>query len=149
MLFRGNVDLAEARAKLHEARCDWLDLMDNGLIPGGRERFPSLDVEEVHAYHLVPRGVSKRSAVAIDRKSRGLDAAECIAVGDSPSDVDVAPEVGAMFLVSNGVAAIAGHPIEPNVFVTDRPRGLGFAEVAFAFAGGRLGEETGPPGVGG
>lgn len=136
MLFRGSVDGEVVRATLAGAGYGWLDLLDNGIIPGGRKRFPGLDLDEVHAYHLVPAGVSKRSGVAVDRTERGLGVTECIAVGDSPSDADIAAEVGAVFLVSNGADPVArsSAAVGSNVYALDRPWGLGFADAVLPFA---------------
>src|SRR5439155_11843494 len=65
MLLRGNIDPTEAATALAQAGFGWLDLQDNGIIQSWPGRFPALDpaIEEVHAYHLVPAGVSKRAGV--------------------------------------------------------------------------------------
>jgi hydroxymethylpyrimidine pyrophosphatase-like HAD family hydrolase len=89
----------------------------------------------VHAYHLVPSGVSKRSAIALDRTRRGLRPENCLHVGDSPSDAEAAPEVGAVFIVANGAPSIGDLPLAENVYVTDRSHGAGFAEAVLPFAG--------------
>lgn len=129
VLLRGEVDVSGARATLARAGYGWLDLLDNGILPeGGARRFAHLDVREVHVYHLVPAGVSKRSAVAADRARRGLDREECVAVGDSASDAAVAPEVAAVFIVANGERAMHGEDLGPNVLLLDRSHGLGFAD---------------------
>jgi phosphoglycolate phosphatase len=133
MLLRGQVDLEAARALLEANGYGWLDLEDNGIIPAPAGRFPGLDVEEVHAYHLVPKGVGKRSAVAIDRAEAGLDASSCIAVGDSISDAAMAAEVGAMFVVANGEPALRGVEVGPNVYLLERGHGLGFADAVLPF----------------
>src|SRR5437870_4301075 len=89
---------ASTLTALAEAGLGWLSLSDNGIIPGGSDRFPglrSIGEREVRAYHLVPDGVGKRAAVAADRGRRRLQEANCIAVGDSVSDAEVGPEVGA------------------------------------------------------
>lgn len=134
VLLRGQVDVREVTALLLEGGYDWLAMEDNGIIHGGRQRFPELAVEEVHVYHLLPAGVSKRSAVAMDVERRGLAAANCIAVGDSRSDAGMAPEVGAVFLVANGAPAVRGLDLPTNVYLTDRSYGLGFAEAVMPFA---------------
>ena len=54
-----------------------------------------------HAYHLVPRVVSKAAAVAAHARARGYDR-DCIAVGDSVEDLEVAASVGRFFVVANG-----------------------------------------------
>ena len=55
-----------------------------------------------HAYHLVPKLVSKAAAVAAHARARGYDPADCIAVGDSVEDLEVAAAVGRFFVVANG-----------------------------------------------
>jgi phosphoglycolate phosphatase len=135
MLLRGSIDLGEGRALLGRAGYGWLDLLDNGIIPAWPGRFPGLEaVPEVHAYHLVPAGVNKRSAVALDRGSRGLHAEQCVAIGDSPSDAEIAPEVGAVFIVANGEPAFRSSSVQANVYLLEASHGLGFAEAVRAFA---------------
>jgi hydroxymethylpyrimidine pyrophosphatase-like HAD family hydrolase len=141
MLFRGQVDLTEAGRLLERAGFDWLTLEDNGIIPrrlpGSEEdRFPGLRVEEVHAYHLVPRGVSKAAAAGADLVRRGLGPELAIGVGDSPADAELAPHVGAVFVVANGRHAVEAAGDWPeNVYVTEASHGDGFAEVVFGLLG--------------
>ena len=85
-----------------------------------------------HAYHLVPRMVSKAGAVAAHARARGYDPAECIAVGDSVEDLEVAAAVGRFFVVANGPerdpglrAALAAWD---NATVTEGSMGDGFYE---------------------
>lgn len=139
VLLRGNVPVDDARTVLARAGFGWLDVVDNGIIPGGVERFPALELapgQPVRAYHLVPDGVSKRSAVAADRRRRGVAREACIAVGDSASDADVAAEVGAVFLVANGAPAVDGLPLAPNVHLVARSHGLGFVDAVLPFVSG-------------
>ncbi len=75
-----------------------LRLLDNGAI--GRE-MPAID-GPTHAYHLVPKIVSKANAVAAHARARGFNPAECIAVGDWFEDLEVAAAVGRFFVVANG-----------------------------------------------
>ncbi|HEV8571630.1 MAG TPA: HAD family phosphatase [Actinomycetota bacterium] len=141
MLFRGQVDLAEARRLLDRSGFDWLSLEDNGIIPrrlpGSRgDRFPGLDVADVHAYHLVPRGVSKAAAAAADLGRRGLGPESAIGFGDSPADAELAAHVAAVFVVANGRRAVeAGGAWPDNVYLTEGSHGEGFAEVVFALLG--------------
>ncbi|HYG96318.1 MAG TPA: HAD hydrolase family protein, partial [Solirubrobacterales bacterium] len=83
-------------------------------------------------YHLVPRQVSKAAAVAGHARARGYDPAECIAVGDSIEDLEVAASVGRFFVVANGAAHDAGLraalPNWDNVAVTEGSMGDGFYE---------------------
>lgn len=127
MLFRGLLDVSEANAFLADAGYEWLKLQDNGVIP---RRYASLDADEVHAYHLAPRGVDKPSGVAAHMVRRGLPREGCVAVGDAPSDVGLAAHVAAVFVVANGRAAVeASGPLPGNVYATEGSYGEGFAEV--------------------
>ena len=92
---------------------------------------PAID-GPTHAYHLVPKLVSKAAAVAAHARARGYDPAECIAVGDSVEDLEVAAAVGRFFVVANGPerdpglrAALAAWD---NVTVTEGAMGDGFYE---------------------
>ncbi|MFY9588437.1 MAG: HAD hydrolase family protein, partial [Actinomycetota bacterium] len=129
-LFRWLVDTAEADRVLADAGMDWLALHDNGRL---HRAYLDLAEGTAHAYHLMPRGVHKGSAVARDRERRGLAREETIAVGDAIADLSMAGEVGALVLVGDAVAEDAGlaeaaEAIE-NVYVTSRPGNLGWADV--------------------
>ena len=128
-LFRGRVDVAEAQQLLSEAGHDRLRLVDNGAIS---RRSPTLKVDNAHAYHLVPSAASKANAVKVHMRSRGIGAEQCIGVGDSREDLDVANAVGRYFLVANAVEkdpdieiAAAAHG---NVEITEGRMGEGFYE---------------------
>ncbi len=128
-MFLGLVDPADATAALDAAGYGWLAVHDNGRV---RRRPSSLAVDEVHAYHLLPRGVSKASGVRAHRERRGVEAGHAAAVGDAPSDLEIAAEVAAFFLVANGVAALGPRPVPDNVFATEAAYGEGFAEAVDA-----------------
>jgi hypothetical protein len=126
-LFRGEIDTGEANRFLEEHGHGDLRILDNGAI--GRQ-MPG--IETTHAYHLVPKAVSKAAAVAAHSRIRGYGPDETIAVGDSLEDLDVARSVGHFFVVANGPekdpglrAAIADHG---NVTVTEGRAGDGFYE---------------------
>jgi HAD superfamily hydrolase (TIGR01484 family) len=127
LLFRGEVDVAEANALLTEHGHDDLRFLDNGVISRRME-----GVERAHAYHLVPGGASKGQAVHFHRGARGYGRDECIAVGDSIEDLEAAEAVGRFFAVANGPArdpdlrAALGR--FANVSVTDAEMGDGFYE---------------------
>ena len=79
-----------------------------------------------------PSMVSKANAVAAHARARGYDPADCIAVGDSVEDLEVAAAVGRFFVVANGPerdpglrAALAGWD---NATVTEGAMGDGFYE---------------------
>jgi HAD superfamily hydrolase (TIGR01484 family) len=92
-VFRGSVDVREANELLAAEGQSSLRLVDNGEIAPG-----------THTFHLIPAGVSKARAVAAHMRARGYTGEECVAVGDSPEDLDVAEVVGRLFLVANAVA---------------------------------------------
>ncbi len=127
-LFRGKVDVAAGNELLAEEGHDDLRLLDNGAI--GRE-MPAIE-GPTHAYHLVPKMVSKANAVAAHARARGFDPADCIAVGDSVEDLEVAAAVGHFFVVANGPQRDPGLrealSAWDNAIVTEGAMGDGFYE---------------------
>jgi len=89
-LFRGLIDVGEANELLADEGRGDLRLVDNGEIENG-----------LHAFHLIPAVSSKAAAVAAHMRARGYEREQCIAVGDSREDLDVAEVVGRFFLVGN------------------------------------------------
>ena len=127
-LFRGKVDVDEANELLEERGAGDLRLLDNGAI--GREM--AAIEGPTHAYHLVPKMVSKAGAVAAHARARGYDPADCIAVGDSVEDLEVAAAVGRFFVVANGPERDPGLRAAlsswDNATVTEGSMGDGFYE---------------------
>lgn len=128
-LFRGNVDPPEVVELLDAHGLGHLRLVDNGAI---RRRSPTLEVDDLHAYHLIPGGASKARAVARHMQARGYSASDCIAVGDSREDMEAAGVVGAFWLVANAMQrdpslreAIADRP---NVRIASEGHGAGVYE---------------------
>jgi hydroxymethylpyrimidine pyrophosphatase-like HAD family hydrolase len=132
MLFRGHVDLAEARDLMERSGYGWVDIQDNGILS---RRFPGLHTDEVHVYHLAPKGVDKASAVRADLTRRGLQAGDAVAVGDSPSDAALAPYVAAAFIVANGERALDGMVLPENVYLAEGSYGDGFADAVLGILG--------------
>lgn len=129
-VFQGLVDAGEANDVLRAAGHEDLRFVDNGPI--------SLDQSELalpgpaRAYHLIPARASKATAVARHMQARGYAPEECLAVGDSREDLEVAASVGRFFLVANALdmdpgigSAAAAHG---NVEVTESGYGEGFYE---------------------
>jgi len=111
-LFRGSIDARDANQLLEAEGHGALRLVDNGEIEDGR-----------HAFHLIPAVSSKAAAVAAHMRARGYEREECIGVGDSREDVEVAEVVGRFFLVANAdVADVDG------VERTEAPMSEGFYE---------------------
>ena len=134
-LLRGSLDTAEAQVTL-----DALDLpvaiLDNGIV---RPPAHGLNCEgPIHGYHLVPAGVSKAQALALDLSQRGLIRAEAAAIGDSATDLRMAPAVAVMALVANAfdsprlAAALAVTPADNVVRLTGEC-GDGWSEFASAW----------------
>ena len=127
-LFRGKVDVDEANGLLEENDAGDLRLLDNGAI--GRE-MPAIE-GPTHAYHLVPKMVSKAGAAAAHARARGYDPADCIGVGDSVEDLEVAAAVGRFFIVANGPERDPGLRAAlsswDNATVTEGSMGDGFYE---------------------
>jgi hydroxymethylpyrimidine pyrophosphatase-like HAD family hydrolase len=129
-LYRGLVDPAEANELLAREGLGQLRLVDNGAISPEETE---LRLEgRPHAYHLIPAAASKARAVAQHMQARGYAPEECVGVGDSREDLDVAARVGRFFLVANALekdpglrTAIGAYA---NVEVTESGHGEGFYE---------------------
>jgi len=134
-LFRGLVDAKEVDAMLAKEDFGWLTLHDNGRLHG---EYLGIPKGAARAYHLQPRGVSKGTAVRIDRERRAFDRERCVAMGDAFADLELAAEVGTFVIVCD---ALEGDPLLTgavlaldNVIVTDKAQNLGWAEVLRACA---------------
>jgi phosphoglycolate phosphatase len=114
-LFRGLVDADEANELLRAAGHADLRLVDNGEIG-----------PDTHTFHLIPAVSSKAGAVRRHMQARGYAPEQCIAIGDSREDLDVAGVVGRCFLVANAKAGdLSGFP---NVERTEGAMSEGFYE---------------------
>ncbi len=123
-LFRGLVDVPEANALLAAEGHGDLRLVDNGEIS---RRETKLELPgRPHAYHLIPAVSSKAGAVARHMRARGYAREECVAVGDSREDLEVAEVVGRLFLVAN--AAVGDSSGYANVERTEAAMSEGFYE---------------------
>ncbi len=132
---RGAVLEDEAQAMLDETGLP-LYLADNGFvsrITGDTilPRRPDGTLEDVHTYHITPRGLDKGSATARYIELMGWDPAEVICCGDSPADCAMAPHAGTFLLMRNGMgnpksqAALAGRG---NAFVSALDSTDGFCQ---------------------
>jgi hydroxymethylpyrimidine pyrophosphatase-like HAD family hydrolase len=118
-LMRGTIDVREANELLEQNGLSHLRLVDNGAI-APRPQFEG----RPHAYHLLPAQASKPAAVAAHMRARQYAPEDCIAVGDSREDADVAAVVDRFFLVANAEEGISG----PNITRTEGRNGEGFYE---------------------
>jgi hydroxymethylpyrimidine pyrophosphatase-like HAD family hydrolase len=141
-LFRGLVDAAEVDALLDAEGHGGLRLVDNG---GVHRRSPALvDLHDVRAYHLVPRGASKGNAVARHMRARQIAREDAVAVGDSREDLATADHVGAFWFVANALerdpslrAVVAGRS---NVHVAEESHGAGVYEAVVSTLAARRGD---------
>lgn len=132
LLLRGCLDVAEGQAVLDTLPLP-LDLVDNGML----RSYGTLTCRDMppHAYHVVPKGVSKTRAIELDLAWRGLTREQAAAIGDSATDLQMADAVGVMALVANAFASggvvngLAATPRD-NVWRTAGERGEGWAEFA-------------------
>lgn len=129
-VLRGNIDVARARAAL-----DALDLpvslIDNGIVRAPQNTLAG--VSEVHAYHLVPKGVHKAHAIAQVLEHRGLQREDAIAIGDSATDVEMADAVALGVMVRNALddgRVLEEAAYRDNVVATRTERGEGWTELA-------------------
>jgi hydroxymethylpyrimidine pyrophosphatase-like HAD family hydrolase len=134
-LLRGRVDPAAVDRWLAERGWAWLTINDNGAVPATSRMTLAPEALPPHVYHLMPRGISKGAAIRWDLARRGLTAADAVAVGDSVSDLEMAPAVGRLWITANG-AAVDGMTARlstvPNVAVTEAPMGEGWAQAVLA-----------------
>lgn len=135
-MLRGCLDLTDAQAALDTLEAP-IGILDNGIV---HPRAHGLTCFEgpVHAYHLVPKGVTKAESISADLASRGLKAAQAAAVGDSVTDLEMAQATGIMVLVGNAfdspsVRAALENGSHPNVVAACCPRCDGWAELAEAW----------------
>lgn len=130
-LLRGRVDPIAVDAWLEERGIGWLTLKDNGAIPSTSRMTLDDDPLPPRVYHLMPRGISKGAAIAWDLERRGLTPDDAVAIGDSVSDLEMAPAVSRLWITANGatVDGMRGRiQAVPNVCVTDAPMGEGWAQ---------------------
>ena len=134
-MLRGRVDPLAVDAWLAQIGVPWLTLKDNGAIPALERMTRAPEGLPPRVYHLMPRGISKGAAIAWDLDRRGIDPADAVAIGDSVSDLEMAPAVGRLWITANG-AAVDGMArllaTVPNVSVTDAAMGEGWAQAVRA-----------------
>jgi hypothetical protein len=134
-LLRGRVDPLAVDAWLAAEGFGWLTLKDNGAIPATSRMTLAASPTPPRVFHLMPRGISKGAAIAWDLQRRGLERADAVAIGDSVSDLDMAPAVDRLWITANG-AAVEGMAgllsAVPNVTVTGGPMGEGWSQAVRA-----------------
>ncbi|GAB3357959.1 HAD family hydrolase [Modestobacter lapidis] len=134
-LLRGLVHPVAVDRWLADRGWGWLTLKDNGQVPAGPRMTLLPEALPPRVYHLMPRGITKGAAIRWDLARRGLAAADAVAIGDSVSDLEMAPAVGRLWVTANG-AGVPGMAelltAVPNATVTDAPMGEGWAQAVSA-----------------
>lgn len=131
VMLRGLIDVVEAEAWLADSGYEWLRMSDNGVLPPRRPTSLLPEAIPAHVYHLMPAGLSKGLAVQRDLERRGLSRSEAVGIGDSASDLTMAPYVDRLWVTANGAGhehmgeLIAAHD---NVRLCDQPLGLGWVQ---------------------
>lgn len=134
-LLRGRIDLQRAQEFLDTFEVP-LEIVENGAInpkvhtldeplPGGET--------QMHAYHVVPAGVSKAVAIKLDLQRRGIDPQRALMIGDGMADLQCAPSVGVALMVENALSSpnvVSGFDRYPNAALTHGARGDGWAHMA-------------------
>jgi len=137
-LMRGNIDSGpggEADSLLAQLDLP-LQLMDNGVIRPNNHTL--VNVDEVHVYHLMPRGTGKDQAVAADIAAKGLAPRQTLAIGDAIGDIAMGTATGSFVLVNNlseGNLQDYATGVLPNPeasFATSLPNASGWTEFAHA-----------------
>jgi hypothetical protein len=134
-LLRGRVDPLAVDAWLAGKGAGWLTLKDNGALPVTTRMTLDPDPLPPRVYHLMPRGISKGAAVAWDLERRGLSPSHAVAIGDSVSDLEMAPAVGRLWITANGASVDGMRGLldaVPNVSVTAGAMGEGWAQAVLA-----------------
>ncbi|MCL2819007.1 MAG: HAD hydrolase family protein [Actinomycetia bacterium] len=102
-LLRGRIDLVKAQVLLDGLDIA-VDVTENGAINPKVHTLAkpiSPDQEQIHAYHIVPAGVSKANAITVDLKRRGVEPEHALMIGDGLSDLQCASSVGVALMVEN------------------------------------------------
>lgn len=132
-VLRGHLDCRRAQQALDRLDLP-VEIVDNGIIHPLHTTLVELD--EIHAYHLIPAGVTKHGAVASDRARRELAREDTWSIGDSPSDLRMAEETALGVLVANALddaGVVAAAHTADNIVATRGRRGMGWAEAADAW----------------
>ncbi|MEN6430254.1 MAG: HAD hydrolase family protein [Coriobacteriales bacterium] len=136
-VLRGNVDRDQAQAALDRLDLP-IDIVDNGIVNPPRHTL--VGVSEIHAYHLVPRGSHKTTAITRVLERRGLTREDAVSIGDSATEVEMADVTALCVLVGNALddeRVRAAAAARDNVAVTQRQRGEGWAEFVWAWLSAR------------
>ncbi len=129
-LFFGEIDLRSANKLLKEKGYDGIDMVDNGF---SNLVDLDLDVDRLHIYNLIPKGVNKAKGVKFDKKIRNFKKENCIALGDSLEDLKMADDVQYFFLMRNALEHKEELETElkkyDNIYITQEFMNKGWYEV--------------------
>ena len=89
-----------------------LYVADNGYVSKMNGSTTMVDVDmdhpqDVHTYHIMPRGLTKGTGIAEYMRLKGWNRDEVLGAGDSPADCEIAEACGLFLFMSNGLS----HPM--------------------------------------
>ncbi len=116
-LLVGELDFEKVHTWIDE-KFPQLRIVDNGRVP------PEEDFKAPHAYHILPKNVGKKTAIAMDKKERCLKKENLIAVGNSMEDMIMADEVGIYFALDYTV-----ETDRENIVYIENTNGEGFGRM--------------------
>lgn len=133
---RGTVPMDAAQDMLDHTELA-LDFVDNGPVhkisgPTTLDCAQGVPVENIHSYHICPRGLNKGFAAKKFMQLLGLQPHEVLCCGDSPADCSMKDAAATFVLMANGaedpacLAELAGHP---GAFVSHKASTDGFCEL--------------------
>ncbi|MCL2525457.1 MAG: hypothetical protein FWE46_00135 [Coriobacteriia bacterium] len=139
-VLRGRVDPVQATELFTDLEVP-ITLIENGVIAPSAHTLID-DGQPVRAYHLAPTGASKGAAIAADLKRRGLRREQALMVGDGMADLECAPEVAAIFMLSNALhsprMAAAMEQLD-NAYLVEGAQGTGWAQLVRAILASKQG----------
>jgi hydroxymethylpyrimidine pyrophosphatase-like HAD family hydrolase len=133
-VLRGRIDLVEAQKLLDTLEVP-VEINENGAIDPQVHTLdkPKTEHDQIHAYHIVPTGVSKGAAIAEDLKRRGLAKEQALMIGDGMSDLECAPSVGVALMVENArlsPSVVSGIATYDNAAFVEGKKGDGWVQMA-------------------
>ncbi len=98
--------------------------IETGVKHLKESRIPVSLVDSKYSYHLAQNGLSKASGLSVALKVLGIDSDDCIAIGDSVTDVSLFRMCGYSIALGNADEEVK----EKASFATDRKMGSGTVE---------------------
>ncbi len=118
------VELMPVAPRLTEVILERTFDIEKGVNHLIESRIPVSLVDSKYSYHLAQRGLTKASGLSIALQYLGIDPEECVAIGDSATDVSLFSICGYSIALGNADEEVK----EKASFATDRKMGSGTVE---------------------